>query len=274
MVVTGTREWSSHSCNVVKGCPHGCLYCFSSAMAARFHYLPAGGWTNETGRPTSFPATRRRYQGVVMFPTTHDLSPALLPFTLPALSNLLQAGNDVLVVSKPHMEVVTRLCSDLAPYRDHLLFRFTIGSASSVILKWWEPGAPSFEERLAALQHAHAQGFRTSVSCEPLLEVEEDKVLALVGILSPYVTDSIWLGKLNQGRARLTANGYADPVHLEGLRRLEASQSDDRIRALYARLCSNPLVRWKESIKTVVGLAGLDGADEGWKQEGPHEGGR
>jgi len=44
---------------------------------------------------------------------------------------------------------------------------------------------------------------------------------------------------------------------------VRAGQTDDRIRALYARYSDNPGIRWKESIKKVVGLpchevAGVD----------------
>jgi hypothetical protein len=35
---------------------------------------------------------------------------------------------------------------------------------------------------------------------------------------------------------------------------LLASQSDGKIRLLYERLKSNPKIKWKESIKKVVGL--------------------
>ena len=35
---------------------------------------------------------------------------------------------------------------------------------------------------------------------------------------------------------------------------LLASQSDDRIKALYGRLEDHPKVKWKESIKAVVGI--------------------
>ena len=48
------------------------------------------------------------------------------------------------------------------------------------------------------------------------------------------------------------------------LAKLEASQSDARIKALYARLSGHPLVSWKESIKEVVGIDLPTRAEEGW----------
>ena len=53
---------------------------------------------------------------------------------------------------------------------------------------------------------------------------------------------------------QLRANG-ADEAHLEAGRALVAAQNDDAIMALYERLKGHPLVRWKDSIRTVVGLA-------------------
>ena len=51
---------------------------------------------------------------------------------------------------------------------------------------------------------------------------------------------------------------------IEAIRRIEASQTNERIRSLYHRLDGHPLVRWKESIKRVVGVEDADGADEDW----------
>ena len=43
-----------------------------------------------------------------------------------------------------------------------------------------------------------------------------------------------------------------------------ATQNDEAIRALYARYHKDPLVKWKDSIKAVVGLArpNVAGLDE------------
>ena len=54
--------------------------------------------------------------------------------------------------------------------REQLLFRFTVGSAKDDVLSFWEPGAPTFAERMASLELAWAHGYQTSVSCEPMLD--------------------------------------------------------------------------------------------------------
>ena len=77
----------------------------------------------------------------------------------------------------------------------HRRARFTIGAMDDDVLRYWESGAPSFAERLAALKHAHGQGFRTSVSAEPMLDVPH--AVELYEAVVPFVTDTIWFGKMN-----------------------------------------------------------------------------
>lgn len=265
-MVSGTREWASNSYNVMSGCAHGCAYCYAHAMAARFDRLPAGGWTEEApsskaGKPAP------KCHGTVMYPTTHDLTPGNAAWTLPALRRLLVAGNQVLVVSKPHLPVVERIVEDLAKYRAQVLFRFTIGSARQITLGYLEPGAPPYNERLACLMLAHRAGWATSVSMEPLLEPDEDRVVDLVELLAPYCTESIWIGKLNRARPTIALNGAWSEKMARTVAVIQASQTNDRCRELVARLGRHPLVRWKESIKAAVGADLATTADEGWSRQ-------
>ena len=78
-----------------------------------------------------------------------------------AVKQLLDNGNDVLIVSKPHLECIQRLCTLPS---EHILFRFTIGAYDDDTLRFWEPGAPPYDERLASLKYAFDAGFKTSVN--------------------------------------------------------------------------------------------------------------
>ena len=264
MAATGTREWASHSANVLAGCEHACVYCYAHAMAERFGRVGPAGWRVEVPGGNELGRRPRRVRGAVMYPTTHDLTPANQAMTIGARRRLLRAGNHVLVVTKPHLEVIRTICRDLALYRGQVLFRFTIGAADDRVLALMEPGAPRFGERLAALEHAHAAGWATSVSMEPLLETDEDRIVELVDRLTPHVTESIWLGRLNRARATIRANGAWTPEVAAAVRAIEASQTDARCRSLARRLASHPLVRWKESIKRALGAELASAADEHW----------
>ena len=140
------------------------------------------------------------------------------------------------------------------------MFRFTIGSTNDKTLKFWELGAPSFDERLASLKYAYEAGYETSISCEPMLD---NKIGDVIAAVRPYVSHSIWLGKMNEMKHRLTMNTQLTQELRDKANQLYAWQSDDEIKALYKTYKNDPLIRWKSDIKRVVGIPmGEIGCDE------------
>jgi len=265
--VSGTKEWSSSSVNCMDGCSNDCRYCYAKATAiSRLKRCTAETWKDEKPRK---PKGYGKREGTVMFPTSHDITPGNIEHCERVAADLLAALNRVLIVSKPDPAVIQRLCkrmSDVsADARARVLFRFTIGAMDNEVLKFWEPNAPSYEERLYSLMWCFKHGWQTSVSMEPLLEVDWDAVVWQVEALRPYATDAIWIGKMNKPGHRLSINhGGEVPAMVEhAMATLIDSQQDKNIHDLYARLQDHPSVKWKESIKKVVGIevpteAGLD----------------
>lgn len=245
----GTYEWADSTINIINGCRHNCRYCFSREMASRFKRKDPTSWENEELNLKQYNQRIPQKDGIIMFPSTHDITPDNLQYTLPFIVRILERGNRVLVVSKPHIECVTRICSTCAQYRDRILFRFTIGSKNNDTLSFWEPNAPNYEERKESLIYAFNNGFRTSLSCEPMLD---EDVEALIEDLQNYVSDEIWVGKMNFVLRRLHANGYYDLESVAAAKRILDIQSDENIVALVARLNDNPKIRWKDSIKAVM----------------------
>lgn len=247
--VFGTREWAAHNENCIEGCFHNCRYCYARAMAARFGRRSPEDWHDERPRAAASRKTFRKKSGRIMFPTTHDITPAHLDVCLDYLIRMLSPGNDVLIVSKPHFGCIKTLCDRLNEYREQIFFRFTIASVDSDVLRFWEPGAPGFDERLSALKYAHGSGYFTSVSCEPMLDNRTDDLIRAV---VPYVTDSVWVGRMNNPIARLRFNGEVGAI--PEARRLMEMQGNAYVEDLYQRHRDNPQVKWKESIKKMVGL--------------------
>lgn len=249
--ISGTLEWAVKNVNCVKGCKHNCRYCYARARALQFNQIPNNeAWTEAEVREKDVKKGRKKEAGTVMFPTTHDIIPGdILEASVVVLRKLLRAGNNVLIVSKPHLECIQRLCKELNTFSEQILFRFTIGAMDDEILKYWEPGAPSFTERLASLAYAYGFGIKTSVSCEPMLDAPN--MITLFNRLEPDVTDSIWIGKMNKIRQRVK---IATPEDEAQVSRIEVGQTDDKIWEIYNALKDQPKVRWKESIKEVVGL--------------------
>jgi DNA repair photolyase len=249
--ISGTKEWSVASANCILGCSHRCRYCYAASNAIRRRQCPnyeAWGTTYLRVRQGEVRKRRLKMDGRVMFPTTHDIMPQFLDECIQVMQNILVADNSLLVVSKPHLSCVERICTALRMWRDRVLFRFSIGAMNDSILSYWEPGAPLFEERFASLRHAHLEGYGTSVSMEPLLDA--GNVIEIVDVLAPHVTDSIWIGKMNQ-----IGNRVALGTSAKEIARIKHGQSDDSVHSIYESLKSHRLIRWKESYKAVVGLA-------------------
>lgn len=259
--IFGTKEWSKSSENCVKGCKHACLYCYARSEALdKYHTISdTSEWATEIVDIEKVQKKKfGKRDGTIMFPTAHDITPSTMGFCITFLRHMLEAGNDVLIVSKPHLECVMAMCDCLKDFKDQILFRFTIGALNNDVLAYWEPGAPSFGERYHALQYAYKAGFRTSVSMEPVLDWINLEP-AFYGF-APFVTDSIWIGIVNYLDKRVKIETEEDRKRVA---EIKDWQNVETYRKAYHTFKSHPLVRWKESIKEALGLelaeeAGLD----------------
>lgn len=249
---TGTREWSDSSVNIQRGCEHGCRYCYARYNAVeRFKYCTMDQWQKPVIDNKKVDKHYSRKKGIIMYPTTHDITPDNISQYLCVLRKLLDAGNKVLIVSKPHFKCISLICECYDDYRKQITFRFTIGSTSDDVLKFWEPHAPGLSERLACLIYAFKRGFATSVSCEPYLD---PYVSYIYSATQEYITDSFWVGKLNDFDRRVDVAGATDDQLAKYVYYLRSAQDDSIVRSIYGQLNGRPFVRWKDSIRKVMGI--------------------
>ena len=238
----GFRDWTDPACNVniQTGCANDCRYCYAKTLAYKREQKELGSWADQEIRPQDVDKHRHLYHGLVGFPSTHDIRPENLGDYLHVLGKLLRAGNEVLIVSKPRPECIRRICEASSFFKDKILFRFTIGAMDNALLEFWEPNAPTYEERKDALKFAYDQSFRTSVSIEPMLDA--GNVVAMVNDLAPLVSEDIWIGKMNH------TNEFgkgADEELREHLAQVEAGQTDERLTALHKAFEGRDNVKWK-----------------------------
>jgi DNA repair photolyase len=246
---TGTREWSETSYNIQNGCKNGCLYCYACANALRFKRISNHQeWTEEKIRQKAVDRNWSKLNGTIMFPTTHDITEENINESITVLKKMLVVGNDVLIVSKPRLSCIKVLCRELSDYKSQIFFRFTIGSISCNICSFWEPGAPEPYERLQALKYAYENGFQTSVSMEPMLSGYTEAV-NVFNAVKPYITDTIWIGKMNKIRSRVD---LSIPINQDMVECIEFNQRYDAILRLVDTLKDEPKVRWKDSIKKIM----------------------
>jgi DNA repair photolyase len=245
----GTSEWSVKTVNCCTGCSHDCRYCYAKGMAIRFKQVTSEQWHIERIRPKDVSKRHKNYDGQVMFPSSHDITPNNLNACLAVMKNLLVAGNRVLVVSKPHLDCIKTICKMFEPFKEQILFRFSIGACDDQILSYWEPNAPCYDERKECLSYAHRSGFQTSVSVEPMLD--SVNIAALIGDLLPYVTQSLWIGKMNHlGRF----GKGSDTVLQQAIKEIKRGQTDSIIQSIYRWYKDDPLIKWKKEIKKIVGI--------------------
>jgi len=103
------------------------------------------------------------------------------------------------------------------------------GQLNNNSLKFWEENAPTFEERLDSLKYAYFMKYRTSVSIEPFLDKNPSPLIIK---LSTYVSDTIWIGKMNYVYAKKARiNVISFYKHIQEINNKEMF-SDDRMDAL------------------------------------------
>lgn len=245
---TGAGEWAGYNCNIGTGCSHGCLYCYAERMATRFNRIESSDeWREEVPREVTT-VECKKYSEPIMFPTTHDITEGYLRPYRCHLYNILAAGNEVVIVTKPHRASIEAICSEFSSSRDNMVFRFTIGGLNNETMKIMEPGAPSPSERLGCLRYAFEQGFRTSISSEPMLGSCEDAE-QLYYVVEPFVTEDIWFGKMKYIGG---LKNSADPVIASAANQVISTQSDAEILRFVSKVGRLPKVAWKDSIKDVV----------------------
>jgi DNA repair photolyase len=247
-VGTGTREWAEINENIARGCPNDCLYCYAATNAKRFHQRTRAEWHREELTRHATITVYPRRKGVIMYPSSHDITPFNVEAYIRVGRLMLEAGNTLLVVSKPRIDCIRQVLESFHLHKERVLFRFTIGTTDTTMAAHWEPGAPPPAERITALRLAFESGWRTSVSAEPLLG-GLDVARVLLDAVRPYVTDTIWIGKMNQIGRRVD---LSLPENLRRAREIEAAQSDAEIVKLIEALNGDPLVRWKDSVAEVM----------------------
>jgi len=251
-ILFGTKEWAPFNFNFMNGCSNDCSYCYAKEMAIRFKRKTSDTWKNE--EPVSMQGKSfKKRNGKIMIPSSHDITPGNIEIALAVIKKLLENGNELLIVTKPNYTCVKQIIDQFDSFKSAIQMRFTIGSVSDDVLKLWEPSAPVFKDRLRSLRYAYDKGYSTTISAEPLLDETPD---ALYDALHPYVTGSIWIGKMNFPDRRVKMNSASTdaPAHVRAL--IEA-QSDEKIITMWKKYQTNPMIEWKESIKKVIAAHNL-----------------
>ena len=210
-------------------------------MAIRFNRKNEDNWRKMIPNRKSINKEYRKRNGRVMFPTSHDITKESLFNCLIVLKKLIDSENEVLITTKPRLNCVKIICNDFWKRKDFIQFRFTITSINDDLLKFWEPGAPLINERYESLKYAYEQGYKTSISIEPFLDIDP---FNLVEKLIPYVTESIWIGKMNYITSKNISNH--DRVFYDKIRKCVCKENLQNI--IDTAINYDHIIRIKDSI--------------------------
>lgn len=219
---TGTHEWATKTVNIQYGCENNCIYCYAKKMAGRFNRIPKDGWDHPQLKwRMDLPKNTK-----VMFPSTHDICEENLYYCMEIIGALLDRGNQLLIVSKPREKCIESICYYFKHDIEKIEFRFTIGTLYNETIDYWEPNAPLFEERIAAVKEALRCGHKVSISCEPLLDPSCKIIDYLLQPEFAEITE-IWIGAMQYMK--------------------EAPILD--YQAIYKRYNDNPKIKFKDSFR-------------------------
>lgn len=248
-ITSGTREWADHNVNCIKGCSNNCRYCYAKLIAKRFGRCTEETWKEMKVNDNILNKTFRKYNGRVMFPSSHDIidESEVKEACFIVIDKLLRAGNELLITTKPRISITKELTDRFNSFKMLLQFRFTITSSDNQLLSFWEPNAPTFEERFESLKYAYENGFKTSVSIEPFLDYAPQ---ILIYVLSPFITESIWVGPMNY----IPSNGVPD-VDRHNYEEIRSKYRTVRLREIYNELRDNPIIRFKDSMYNRLGIS-------------------
>ena len=235
-----TQDWADKGINISRGCSNDCRYCYAREESVRRHGNTVENWPKEELNPKIINKGWRVSSKRLMFPSTHDITPGTYDACETVLKKLLQAGNKVLVVSKPRPELIEKLCNAIEPYKNQVMFRFTITAMDNEVLGFWEPNAPTYEDRKKALALVKEKGFRTSVSIEPMLD--SPNVGDLIEDLRPHTTDCMWVGPMKMVRKRVVNDS---PEVEKEIVKIISDQTPKKLLPIYTRYKDDPMIKWK-----------------------------
>lgn len=192
MSKSGVQEWANHSINLQYTCEYGCRYCYARKLNNRFKFTPK--------EPVI-----KHYNGVVMFPTMHDITLSNFDKVSDTIEKLLEFDNKILIVSKMSLNIAQKFVERFMfhPKKLNIEFRITITLAGDSefrinVRKYFESKAPDSCDRFEAVNLLLRQYFNASISCEPLLSNFSHILSAISSFAGGYMPalKSVWIGCL------------------------------------------------------------------------------
>lgn len=196
------REYSPLALNYIKGCDHGCVYCYVPKMMKRFNanYVHSDVYIKEESeliKEVTRSARKHRDSGKQVFisfltdPYSHFNNKTKL--TRKVLLILLEHNIPVSILSKGGYNVLQDL-DVIKKFGENIQVGGSLTFTNAKDSLNWEKNSSSPQERFGALKELHESGVKTWASMEPVIIPEQS--LEIMELTKGYV-DSYKIGKLN-----------------------------------------------------------------------------
>lgn len=196
------REYSPLAMNYIKGCDHGCVYCYVPKMMKRFDkgYDHSNVYTKEEQKLLKeLEASCKKHQDSPKQVFLSFLTDPYSAFndntklTRKVLQMLLKNRIPVSILSKGGLRLLQDI-DVMEQFGENIQVGCSLTFTKLADAQKWEPGAAIPEERFEILRVLHDRGIRTWASMEPVIYPEQS--LEIMEITHEYV-DAYKIGKLN-----------------------------------------------------------------------------
>jgi len=236
-------QWSPNVYNILDcktNCANDCKYCYMKRLKNKFFDVDIENLDMEIEDKKVNKKWRSNETKLIMFPSSHDIFPEFIKAYTKTCINILDAGHQLLIVSKPRLECIEYLIKHLTNYKDNIIFRLTITTHDEDTLKYWEHNASNFDERVKCLKLLYKNGFKTSISLEPFLE----NPTYIITKLDKYITNDIWIGVMS-GMETID-------IDKDEKNRLLKLYDKNNLLKLIKKFKDNKKVYWKTSIMKII----------------------
>ncbi len=190
------REYAPLACNIATGCSHACRYCYCPSITR----TTVDQWAKApTVRKDIVKQFAKEADKMAGNPTEILFCFMCDPYQSDETAHVMGQIYKLAEFHDLNLSVLTKAgCRAKQHFvfflRNRWKFGSTVSFLSEQLREEWEPGAPSIQSRIQAVEEAHATGITTWVSIEPVVDAEE--AMKVMGRLKGHV--DLWkVGKLN-----------------------------------------------------------------------------
>jgi len=194
-------EWSNYAINFVKGCSHGCNYCY--AMKESIERWHESNDCNDWMKPKlventldlldkEIPKLKSKIESVTLCFTTDPFmyhQPEVIEMALKIITRLNRDDIPCIVLTKGLLpkELATK-----EMFNTINTYGITLVSLDQKFCEKFESGSAPLKERLSALRYLHDKGLKTLVSIEPwptpmMIEQDLNEVLESVKFVNKII---------------------------------------------------------------------------------------